>query len=140
MCVIKLPVDNDYCEFYLLTVALNVGQQEDIKTMQDNVKPEPDNPNNVASSFSESAWDNYQAPLYPTDSDDRPEKWWEPMDDTEFDYEFSLPQSTILIARRSEEETYSNKHPKLVPSSQDNFDDSDSNVEELHHFLVESSM
>ena len=60
-----------------------------------------------------------QAPLYPTDSDDRPEKplSWEPMDDMEFDDEFSLPQSTILatlIARRSEEETYSNKHPKLV--------------------------
>ena len=60
-----------------------------------------------------------QAPLYPTDSDDRPEKplSWEPMDDMEFDDEFSLPQSTILatlIARRSEEETYSGKPPKLV--------------------------
>ena len=60
-----------------------------------------------------------QAPLYPTDSDDRPEKplSWEPMDDMEFDDEFSLPQSTILatlIARRSEMETYTGKQPKLV--------------------------
>ena len=63
--------------------------------------------------------DLLQAPLYPTDSDDRPEKplSWEPMDDMEFDDEFSLPQSTILatlIARRSEMETYTGKQPKLV--------------------------
>lgn len=121
------------------------GSSFDDSDTQDNVKSEPDDPNNDASSFSENAWDNYQAPLYPTDSDDRPEKplSWEPMDDMEFDDEFSLPQSTILatlIARRSEEETYSNKHPKLVPSNQGNFDDSDSDIEELHHVLEESRM
>lgn len=121
------------------------GSSYDDSDTQDNVRSEPDDPNNDASSFSENAWDNYQAPLYPTDSDDRPEKplSWEPMDDMEFDDEFSLPQSTILatlIARRSEEETYSNKQPKLVPSNQGNFDDSDSDIEELHHVLEESRM
>jgi len=106
-------------------------------------RSEPDDPTNDGS-FSENAWDNYQAPLYPTGSEDPPEDplHWEP-GEMEFDDEFSLPQSTILatlIARRSDDEGVSNKHLKLVPSSQGNFDDSDSDIEDLHHVLEESRM
>lgn len=95
-------------------------------------------------SFSENAWDNYQAPLYPTGSEDPPEEalTWEP-GEMEFDDEFSLPQSTILatlISRRSEEEPLSNKHAKLVPSAKGNYEDSDSDIEDLHHVLEESRM
>lgn len=59
-----------------------------------------------------------QAPLYPTGSEEPPEDplTWEP-GEMEFDDEFSLPQSTILatlMARRSEEDLCTGKHPKLV--------------------------
>ncbi|KAL4237335.1 hypothetical protein ACF0H5_002053 [Mactra antiquata] len=94
--------------------------------------------------FSENAWDNYQAPLYPTGSEDPPEDplTWEP-GEMEFDDEFSMPQSTILatlLARRSEEESYTGAPPKLVPSNKGNFEDSDSDIEDLHHVLEESRM
>ncbi|XP_052767291.1 uncharacterized protein LOC128208037 [Mya arenaria] len=104
---------------------------------------EIDDPNNDGN-FSENAWDNYQAPLYATGSEEPPEDalTWEP-GEMEFDDEFSLPQSTILatlLARRSDEEVYTGKHPKLVPSSQGQYEDSDSDIEDLNHILEESRM
>ncbi|XP_052272176.1 uncharacterized protein LOC127872805 isoform X2 [Dreissena polymorpha] len=94
--------------------------------------------------FSENAWDNYQAPLYTTGSEDPPEEAlpWEPVD-MEFDDEFGLPTSTILatlLARKSEDEGTAGKHAKLIPSSHANMDDSDSDIEDLHHVLQESHM
>lgn len=60
----------------------------------------------------------FQAALYPTGSEDQPEDplTWEP-GEMEFDDEFSLPQSTILatlLARKSEEESFTGVPPKLV--------------------------
>ena len=59
-----------------------------------------------------------QAPLYPTGSEEPKEDalTWEP-GEMEFDDEFSLPTSTILATlmnRRSDEDLYTGKHPKLV--------------------------
>ncbi|XP_053408387.1 uncharacterized protein LOC123564827 [Mercenaria mercenaria] len=120
------------------------SSQEETDTQADpTVVSEIDDANNDGN-FSENAWDNYQAALYPTGSEDQPEDalTWEP-GEMEFDDEFSLPQSTILatlLARRSEEESFSGVPPKLVPSSKGNFEDSDSDIEDLHHVLEESRM
>ncbi|KAL3873508.1 hypothetical protein ACJMK2_036617 [Sinanodonta woodiana] len=115
---------------------------EDYETVQSDqlIQSEADDPMNDAGSFSETAWDNYQAPLYPTGSEEPTEEAlpWEPQD-MEFDDEFSLPQNTILaelIARRGE--TEKKTRPMLVPSSSANYEDSDSDIEDLHHVLEES--
>ncbi|XP_060582066.1 uncharacterized protein LOC132738570 isoform X2 [Ruditapes philippinarum] len=119
------------------------SQEETDTQAERTVASEIDDPNNDGN-FSENAWDNYQAALYPTGSESQPEDalTWEP-GEMEFDDEFSLPQSTILatlLARRSEEESYTGVTPKLVPSNKGNFEDSDSDIEDLHHVLEESRM
>lgn len=88
-------------------------------------------------SFSETAWDNYQAPLYPTVSDEATEPALQWSGEMEFEEELSpvTTNNTIItqvVAKRSDED--SGKSSRLAPC-----DDSDSDLDDFYHVLDESS-
>lgn len=89
-----------------------------------------------AGSFSEAAWDNYQAPLYPTVSDEATEPALQWSDEMEFDEELPAPaNSTIItqmVAKKSDEDSGKGSRSALC-------DDSDSDLEDFYHVLDESS-
>ncbi|XP_041353750.1 uncharacterized protein LOC121371719 [Gigantopelta aegis] len=99
---------------------------------------------NSTGSFSENAWDNYQAPLYPSVSEDLTEEkiHWEPIDEMEFDEEIHLDghRSSILgdaIAKRA---TSEKRKAKLTMAGSGHHDDSDSDMEDFHYILDQSCM
>ncbi|ESP01616.1 hypothetical protein LOTGIDRAFT_172560 [Lottia gigantea] len=97
---------------------------------------------NSTGSFSENAWDNYQAPLYPTASEDPAEEplHWEPTDEMEFDDEFTIPSDSIInhVLAASQTNTLKKKSKPLPVPSQ--FDDSDSDIEDFHHIIDQSKL
>ncbi|KAL5008997.1 hypothetical protein ScPMuIL_014578 [Solemya velum] len=102
---------------------------------------DPEDVMNSGASFSETAWDNYQAPLYPTVSEDPSEEplEWEPVDELEFDDEITIGRKSILadvISRRKSPE----KKNKPTSYPKDLYDDSDSDKEDLCCVIEESAM
>ncbi|KAL5009385.1 hypothetical protein ScPMuIL_014966 [Solemya velum] len=102
---------------------------------------DPEDVMNSGASFSETAWDNYQAPLYPTVSEDPSEEplEWEPVDELEFDDEITIGRKSILadvISRRKSPE----KKSKPTSYPKDLYDDSDSDKEDLCCVIEESAM
>ncbi|CAE1327088.1 unnamed protein product [Acanthosepion pharaonis] len=89
-----------------------------------------------AGSFSEAAWDNYQAPLYPTVSDEATEPALQWSDEMEFDEELPPPANntiiTQMVAKKSDEDSGKGSRSALC-------DDSDSDLEDFYHVLDESS-
>ncbi|GAB1600555.1 uncharacterized protein LOC115209158 [Argonauta hians] len=88
-------------------------------------------------SFSETAWDNYQAPLYPTVSDEATEPALQWSAEMEFEEELTAltTNNSIIsqvVAKRSDED--SGKSSRLAPC-----EDSDSDLEDFYHVLDESS-
>ncbi|XP_064600095.1 uncharacterized protein LOC135466505 isoform X2 [Liolophura sinensis] len=102
---------------------------------------ESDEQVNSTGSFSETAWDNYQDPLYPTASEAPTEEplHWEPQDELEFEeeefrMEDGIKLSAEVIAERSDK--LRSKERKSSAYLQE--EDSDSDLEDLHHVIQQS--
>ncbi|KAK7104938.1 hypothetical protein V1264_019575 [Littorina saxatilis] len=96
-----------------------------------------EDPHNSTGSFSENAWDNYQM-MYPTASEDATEEvlHWEPVDDMEFDddFTFTVPKTSSVL--KDAITTTANKlQLKQIGGG---CEDSDSDMEDFHSVLEDS--
>ncbi|XP_050406515.2 uncharacterized protein LOC126821926 isoform X2 [Patella vulgata] len=96
---------------------------------------------NSTGSFSENAWDNYQAPLYPTASEDPTEEplHWEPTDEMEFDDEFCIPSGSLINNVMATQTNAQKKKVKNLPPI-NQFEDSDSDIDDFHHILDQTEL